>query len=41
MLVRPYIDVLVEFDRAANTLRQGWKRHAVPSWDLDEAPVRV
>ncbi|PZE27440.1 MULTISPECIES: TetR family transcriptional regulator C-terminal domain-containing protein [unclassified Curtobacterium] len=41
MLVRPHIDVLVEFDRAANTLRQGWKRHAVPSWDLDEAPVRV
>jgi AcrR family transcriptional regulator len=41
MLVRPHIDVLVEFDRAANTLRQGWKRHAVPSWDLDETPVRA
>ncbi|MCA5922064.1 TetR/AcrR family transcriptional regulator [Curtobacterium oceanosedimentum] len=41
MLVRPYIDVLVEFDRAVGTLRQGWKRHDVPSWDLDEVPVRV
>lgn len=37
MLVRPHIDVLVEFDRAVHTLRQGWRRRDVHSWDLDEA----
>ncbi|MBF4613341.1 TetR/AcrR family transcriptional regulator [Curtobacterium sp. VKM Ac-1376] len=41
MLVRPHIDVLVEFNRSMDTLRQGWKQHDVPSWDLDEVPVRV
>ncbi|MBF4607417.1 TetR/AcrR family transcriptional regulator [Curtobacterium sp. VKM Ac-1393] len=37
MLVRPHIDVLVEFDRSVRTLRQGWKQHELPSWDLDAA----
>lgn len=35
MLVRPHIDVMVEFDRSVRTLRQGWKQHELPSWDLD------
>ncbi|GAA3336679.1 hypothetical protein GCM10017714_34970 [Curtobacterium pusillum] len=37
MLVRPHIDVLVEFDRAVRTLRKGWREREVPAWDLDEA----
>lgn len=36
MLVRPHVDVLVEFDRAVRTLRQGWREREVPAWDLDE-----
>ena len=36
MLVRPHIDVLVEFDRSVRTLRQGWREREVPAWDLDE-----
>ncbi|WFR66841.1 hypothetical protein P9139_19760 [Curtobacterium flaccumfaciens] len=36
MLVRPHIDVLVEFDRAVRTLRRGWREREVPAWDLDE-----
>ncbi|MGN6409493.1 MAG: hypothetical protein ACTHMH_14170 [Curtobacterium sp.] len=36
MLVRPHIDVLVEFDRAVRTLRQGWREREVRAWDLDE-----
>lgn len=36
MLVRPHIDVLVEYDRAVRTLRQGWRKREVPSWDRDE-----
>lgn len=36
MLVRPHLDVLVEFDRAVRTLRQGWREREVPAWDLDE-----
>ena len=35
MLVRPHIDVLVEYDRAVRTLRQGWRERDVPAWDLD------
>lgn len=35
MLVRPHVDVLVEYDRAVRTLRQGWRERAVPAWDLD------
>ncbi|WP_141399179.1 TetR/AcrR family transcriptional regulator [Curtobacterium sp. 'Ferrero'] len=35
MLVRPHVDVLVEYDRAVRTLRQGWQVHQTPSWDLD------
>ena len=41
MLVRPHLDVLVEFDRSVRTLRQGWRERPVPAWDLDEVPVRV
>jgi len=37
MLIRPHVDVLVEFDRAVRTLRQGWREREVPAWDLDEA----
>ncbi|QSB22991.1 hypothetical protein [Curtobacterium sp. 24E2] len=41
MLVRPHIDVMVEFDRSVRTLRQGWKQHELPSWDLDaDVPER-
>lgn len=40
MLVRPHIDVLVEYDRAVRTLRQGWQERDVPAWDLD-APSAV
>ena len=40
MLVRPHVDVLVEYDRAVRTLRQGWQQRAVPAWDLD-APSAV
>lgn len=36
MLVRPHLDVLVEFDRSVRTLRQGWREREVPAWDLDE-----
>ncbi|OII14357.1 TetR/AcrR family transcriptional regulator [Curtobacterium sp. MCBA15_008] len=36
MLVRPHLDVLVEYDRAVRTLRQGWREREVPAWDLDE-----
>lgn len=35
MLVRPHVDVLVEFDRAVRTLRQGWREREVTAWDLD------
>ncbi|MFS0731297.1 TetR/AcrR family transcriptional regulator [Curtobacterium sp. 1P10AnD] len=35
MLVRPHVDVLVEYDRAVRTLRQGWREREVPAWDLD------
>lgn len=37
LLVRPHIDVLVEFDRATRTLRQGWRQRELPEWDLDTA----
>ena len=40
MLVRPYLDVLVEFDRAVRTLRQGWREPEHASWDLDAALAR-
>ncbi|WIE74920.1 hypothetical protein [Curtobacterium sp. MCSS17_007] len=40
MLVRPYLDVLVEYDRAVRTLRQGWRTPEPVSWDLDAALVR-
>lgn len=40
MLVRPYIDVLVEFDRTVRTLRQGWREPEHASWDLDAALAR-
>ncbi|MBT2503570.1 hypothetical protein [Curtobacterium sp. ISL-83] len=36
MLVRPHLDVIVEYDRAARTLRQGWRQTDVTAWDLDE-----
>ncbi|MEK6309883.1 MAG: hypothetical protein V4755_04175 [Curtobacterium sp.] len=39
MLVRPHVDVLVEFDRAVRTLRQGWREREVPAWDLDAPSV--
>lgn len=39
MLVRPHLDVLVEYDRAVRTLRQGWREREVPAWDLDEVLV--
>lgn len=35
MLVRPHVDVLVEFDRAVRTLRQGWREREVAAWDID------
>ncbi|WP_242088671.1 hypothetical protein [Curtobacterium sp. DN_7.5] len=40
MLVRPHVDVLVEYDRAVRTLRQGWRQREVPAWDLDDAPAQ-
>jgi AcrR family transcriptional regulator len=36
MLVRPHIDVIVEYDRSVQTLRRGWREREVPAWDLDE-----
>lgn len=39
LLVRPHVDVVVEFDRAVRTLRQGWRERAVPAWDLDEVAL--
>jgi len=36
MLVRPHIDVQVEYDRTVRTLRQGWRQREVPAWDLDD-----
>ncbi len=35
MLVRPYLDVQVEFDRTVRTLRQGWREPEPAAWDLD------
>ncbi|UBQ01764.1 MULTISPECIES: TetR/AcrR family transcriptional regulator [Curtobacterium] len=40
MLVRPYLDVLVEYDRAVHTLRHGWREPEPVAWDLDAALVR-
>lgn len=40
MLVRPYLDVLVEYDRAVRTLRQGWRAPEPVAWDIDAALVR-
>lgn len=40
MLVRPYLDVLVEYDRAVHTLRHGWRQPEPVAWDLDAALVR-
>ncbi len=40
MLVRPYLDVLVEYDRAVHTLRYGWRQPEPVAWDLDAALVR-
>jgi AcrR family transcriptional regulator len=40
MLVRPYLDVLVEYDRAVHTLRHGWREPEPVVWDLDAALVR-
>jgi AcrR family transcriptional regulator len=40
MLVRPYLDVLVEYDRAVHTLRHGWREPEAVAWDVDEALVR-
>lgn len=34
MLVRPHLDVVAEYDRAAQTLRDGWRRRPVSSWDV-------
>ncbi|MFZ7086851.1 hypothetical protein [Curtobacterium sp. RRHDQ10] len=34
ILVRPHVDVLREYDLAAQTLRQGWRTRPVPTWDL-------
>lgn len=39
MLVRPYLDVLVEYDRAVHTLRHGWRQPEPVAWDLDAALV--
>ncbi|MGN7191257.1 MULTISPECIES: TetR/AcrR family transcriptional regulator [unclassified Curtobacterium] len=39
MLVRPYLDVLVEFDRMIRTVRAGWREQEPAPWDLDAAPV--
>ncbi len=41
MLVRPYIDVLVEYDRAVRTLRRGWQEREVPAWDLEDSQATV
>ncbi len=40
MLVRPYLDVLVEYDRSVRTLRLGWREQETAAWDLDEVAVR-
>lgn len=34
MLVRPHVDVLRQFDLAAQTLRTGWAARPVQTWDL-------
>jgi hypothetical protein len=34
ILVRPDVDVLAEYDRAVQTLRQGWGARPVQTWDL-------
>ncbi len=41
MLVRPYLDALVEFDRAVRTLRQGWRAPEPVAWDLDSALASI
>ncbi len=41
MLVRPYVDVLVEFDRAVHTLRQGWRQREVHSWEIEAITAGV
>jgi AcrR family transcriptional regulator len=36
MLVRPSLDVMQQFDFAAQTLREGWSRRSARAWDLDD-----
>jgi AcrR family transcriptional regulator len=36
MLVRPHVDVLRQYDLAAQTLRTGWASRPVQTWDLTD-----